>query len=124
MSSYGFILIVIASVITFASNFMLREGVRRAGGFAVDGGTVGTSLLHLASQPLFDAGVMLYIAGALIWFRVISTENLNTSYPMLVGLTFLLVTVGSTVIFREPVSPGKIFGLGLIIAGILFVSRG
>jgi multidrug transporter EmrE-like cation transporter len=122
MSSQGMAFIGIASLLTFLSNFLLRTGVRAAGGFLPSHGTVFRSLIGLARQPLFVAGVLLYIAGALIWFRVISTENLNVSYPALVGMTFLLVTIGSTVFFKEPVSPLKILGLGLILAGILVVS--
>jgi multidrug transporter EmrE-like cation transporter len=123
MSSQGMVFIGIASLLTFLSNFFLRTGVRAAGGFLPSQGTILRSLLNLAQQPLFVAGVLLYIGGALIWFRVISTENLNASYPALVGMTFFLVTIGSTVVFKEPLPPLKLLGLALIFAGILVVSK-
>jgi multidrug transporter EmrE-like cation transporter len=97
--------------------------VKRAGGFTPSAGTFASSLVQLGRQPFFLTGLALYIAGALIWFRVISTENINSSYPVLVGLTFLLVTLGSVVLLKEPLSPLKIFGLALIFAGILVIAR-
>ena len=123
MSSQGFIFIVIAALMTVSSNLMLRAGITRAGGFAISLSTIGEDLIDLARQPLVVVGVVFYALAALVWFRVISTENLNTSYPVLVGLTFTLVTIGATFLFREPMSVLKVIGLGLIFIGILVISR-
>jgi multidrug transporter EmrE-like cation transporter len=123
MSGRGVLLVVLSAFLTVASNLMLREGVTQAGGFGLSLGKLVSDLLRLARRPLFIVGLALYAAAALVWFRVISTENLNSSYPVLVGLTFVLVTSGATVFFHEPVSWQKVLGLGLILAGILLVSR-
>ena len=123
MTWQGIVLVVLAALMTVASNLMLRAGVIRAGGFSLGLSTLLTDLLQLASQPLFVIGVTFYGIAALIWFRVISTESLSNSYPVLVGLTFLLVTLGAIVLFREPVSLIKILGLVLIFFGIVLISR-
>jgi multidrug transporter EmrE-like cation transporter len=123
MSERGMLLVGLSALLTFTSNLMLRSGVMRAGGFRLSLGRLVSDLSNLARQPLFVAGLALYGAAALVWFRVISTENLNSSYPVLVGLTFLLVTLGATVFFHEPISWQKVLGLGLILIGILLVSR-
>jgi len=109
--------------LTVASNLMLRCGVMQAGGFGLSLRTLVGDLLGLACQPLFVTGLMLYATAALVWFRVISTENLSSSYPLLVSLTFMLVTLGATVFFREPVSRQKVLGLAVILAGIVLVAR-
>lgn len=123
MSSQGFMFIIIAALMTAASNLMLRAGITRAGGFAISLSSLGQDLIDIARQPLVVIGVIFYGLAALVWFRVVSTENLNTSYPVLVGLTFTLVTIGATLIFREPISVPKAIGLGLIFIGIVVVSR-
>jgi hypothetical protein len=92
MSSQGFIFIVIAALMNVSSNLMLRAGITRAGGFAITLATIGEDLIDLSRQPLVIAGVFFYALAALLWFQVISTENLNTSYPVLIGLTFTFVT--------------------------------
>jgi multidrug transporter EmrE-like cation transporter len=119
----GLLLVGLSALLTVASNLMLRGGVTRAGGFALSPVSLVSDLLRLARQPLFVAGLALYATAALVWFRVISTENLNSSYPLLVSLTFVLVTLGAAVFFREPVSWQKVLGLGVILAGIVLVAR-
>lgn len=108
MSERGLLLVVLSAVLTVASNLMLRGGVTRAGGFALSPASLISDLLRLARQPLFVSGLALYATAALVWFRVISTENLNSSYPLLVSLTFVLVTLGATLFFHEPVSWQKV----------------
>lgn len=117
------LLVIIAALMTVTSNLMLRAAVTRAGGFTLSINSLIQDLFRLAKQPLFLIGLFFYGLAALVWFRVISTENLNSSYPVLVGTTFLLVTIGATLLFREPISWFKAFGLGMILIGIIVVSR-
>jgi multidrug transporter EmrE-like cation transporter len=117
------LLVGFAAVCTAAANLLLRAGLMRAGGFVLTGGGVGDQFLRLARQPIFDLGVVLYGVAALVWFRILSIVEVSTSYPVLVSLTFLLVTVGSYLFFREQVSWLKVAGLATILLGILIVSR-
>lgn len=89
MTDRGMLLVGLSALLTVASNLMLRAGVIRAGGFGLSLGRLVSDLLRLARQPLFVTGLVLYATAALVWFRVISTENLNSSYPLLVSLTFV-----------------------------------
>ena len=123
MSGRGLLLVVVSALLTVASNLMLRTGVTQAGGFELSAGGMFGNLLRLARQPLFVCGMALYGTAAIVWFRVISTENLSTSYPLLVSLTFVLVTTGAVVFFREPISWQKILGIGVILVGIALVAR-
>lgn len=122
MSFQGVSYVVLAALLTVISNLMLRAGVLRAGGFNLSLSTFLRDLARLVQQPLAVIGVICYGLAALVWFRVISTENLNSSYPVLVGLTFTLVTAGA-LLFHEPLTWQKCLGLVLIFAGILVVAR-
>lgn len=122
MSARGFFLVVVTALLTVAGNLLMREGVVRGGGLTLSAATVLRGLFHLARQPLFDLGVLLYGLASVIWFAVISTEKLNSSYPLLVSATFLLVTLGATWLFREPMPLQKAVGVGVLLAGILLVA--
>lgn len=122
MSARGFLLVVVTALLTVAGNLLMREGVVRGGGLTLSAATVLRGLFHLARQPLFDLGVLLYGLASVIWFAVISTEKLNSSYPLLVSATFLLVTLGATWLFREPMPLQKAVGVGVLLAGILLVA--
>ncbi|WP_448382592.1 hypothetical protein [Desulfosoma sp.] len=79
-------------------------------------------LLRVVRQPLLDIGVVLYGMASVVWFKVIATENLSTSYPLVVAMTFLLVSSGCALWFREVISLQKIVGMVLILLGIIVVS--
>lgn len=123
MSLTGFLLVLLAAVMTMGANLMLRAGIEAAGGFAVAGFLeLVTSLVKLFLQPLFTIGFVIYFLGAVVWFRVIATEPLSLAYPILVSLTFTLVTAGAVLLFHEPISVRKVLGLVVILAGIVLVS--
>ena len=123
MSASGLMLVALSAVLTVASNLLVRLGVGRAGGFSLSAEGAVKDLLRLAREPSFDVGIVLYASASVVWFRVLSTENLNISYPLLVSMTFVLVTFMATVLFHEPLSWVKVAGLGVILAGIVLVSR-
>jgi multidrug transporter EmrE-like cation transporter len=123
MTKHGLLLAGLGALLSVVSNLMLRSGMVRAGGFGLSSRTFVDDLLRLAHQPLFVAGSVLYATAALVWFQVISTENLSSSYPFGVGFTFMLMTVGSVLLLREPVSCQKIAGMGVLLAGIVLVAR-
>jgi multidrug transporter EmrE-like cation transporter len=101
---------------------MIRAGILSAGGFNLSLNTLKSQTSVLVRQPLFLGGFIIYAVAAIIWFRVLSTENLSTSYPLLISLTFLLVTVGASFFFHEQISLQKVLGLTIILAGIVVVA--
>jgi multidrug transporter EmrE-like cation transporter len=119
MSKTGWLLVLINALLAVIANLMLRSGVEKAGG--LDQGISG--FVNLAKQPLFDFGIVLYALATLVWIRVLSVEPLSVAYPVLVSITFLLVTMGAALLFCESLSWHKILGLMVILAGILIVSR-
>ena len=122
MTRQGVLLVVLAAAMTVAGNLLMREGVVRAGGLSLQLTTLTKDLVRLARQPFLDVGLLLYALASLVWFRIVSTENLNSSYPLLVSLTFLFVTLGATLLFKEPLSLQKMAGIGAILFGIILVS--
>jgi multidrug transporter EmrE-like cation transporter len=123
MSNRGLFLVALAALTTVAGNLLMRGGVLNAGGLKLTGAGLFAQLFGLAKQPLFVSGVFLYGLSALIWFSVISSEQLSTAYPILVSMTFVLVTAGSVVFFHEGVSAFKAVGIIVILAGIWIVAQ-
>lgn len=113
---------VLSALLTVVANLLMRAGILRAGGFQLELNTIREPILSLLRQPMFLVGVVLYGAAAVIWFRVISFENLSNSYPLLVSLTFALVTMGAAFFFHEQISLLKIVGLLVILGGIIIVA--
>ena len=124
MSATGVFLVFLSALSTAVANLLMRRGILTSGAFRANSGSALHSVLLLLQSPAFIAGFLLYGLAAAIWFRVLPMENLTNSYPLLVSLTFLMVTVGAVIVFSEHVSALKVTGLVVIIAGIVLVSRG
>ena len=122
MTLRGFGLVAIAALLTALANLLLRGGVLRYGEFSLSPSRTLGQLGSLATQPMFVLGVVLYGLAAIVWFGVLSVQDLSTSYPVLVGLTFVLVASGSTVLFQETLSWPKILGMVLILGGIFLIA--
>ncbi len=65
----------------------------------------------------------MYGLAAVVWFYALSITEVSTGYPVLVGLTFVLVSLGAACLFPESLAPAKLAGMVLILAGILLVSQ-
>ena len=102
---------------------MLRGAILRIGGFTLSFTSFKSQILILRQQPMFIVGFILCGLAAVIWFQIVSMENLSTSYPLLISITFGLVTLGAAVFFHEQVPWQKILGLGVILVGILMLSH-
>jgi multidrug transporter EmrE-like cation transporter len=123
MSRLGLVLLVVSAIMTTMANLLLRAGLDRAGGFSPDGPIAAfQEFVRLFAEPRFATGFTLYFLAALVWFRVIGHEPLSTAYPVMVGLTFVMVSIGAILIFREPMPVRKAAGLAVILAGIAIAS--
>ncbi len=116
----GGLLVASSAFCTAIANLLMRRGVLNSGRFSISLGGIRV----LAKEPVFLAGVFLYGVAAIIWFRVLSTEDLTVSYPMLVGLSFVAVTIGSILWFQEHVSAVRVAGMVVILLGVGVVARG
>jgi len=122
MTWRGISLVFLVATLQVAGNLLLRVGVGRAGGLSLTISAFLPTFRQLLFQPVFDVGVLLYGLASIVWFAVVSTENLNTSYPLVVSMSFILVTAAATLLFTEPMSVQKVLGVIVLLAGILLVA--
>lgn len=118
MTQRGLLLLLATSACAVAANLMLRGSFLRSGHFMLVPGRLPAEILGLCRRPMFLGGMALYGAAAVLWFRVLSTQDLSLSYPLMVSLTFVMVTGGASFFFGEPVTGRKVLGLSVILAGI------
>ncbi len=116
-----FAVIMLAALLLAAANLLLRGGLLAGGGLSFDGAFM-LQMGRLFTQPLFLIGVFFYAAATIVWFFALSMENLSSSYPILVGATFICVTLGAVLFFQEAVSLPKGLGMLLIVFGIAAVA--
>jgi multidrug transporter EmrE-like cation transporter len=73
-------------------------------------------------RAFIDPYVLSAFAAALIasffWMAAMSKFQISVAYPFM-SLAFALVLLFSALLFHEPVTIGKVLGIGLICAGII-----
>lgn len=114
-------IIMLAAVLLAVGNMFILGGLSAFGGLSLRS-PFALQMARLFTQPLFLIGVLIYAIGTFVWFFALSRENLSSSYPVLVGATFICVTLGAILFFQEAVSLPKILGMLLIVFGIASVA--
>jgi len=82
-----------------------------------------TFLLQALFGDIFIiSGFSAAFAASLFWMAAMTRFELSFAYPFM-SLAFVLVFVLSVVLLGETVSPGKVFGLLLIVSGIFATAK-
>lgn len=122
MTSRSWSLILLSSCLAVAAVFLLRLGLERAGGLSGYLRDFSGVLGRLVSEPVFMTGVLFYGLATVLWFHIITTDPLGTASAVLVSITLVLVILGASVLFNEPITLLKIVGLAVILSGIAMIS--
>lgn len=120
MTRFSLFLTVVAAGMTAAANLFLRKRLAQA----PDSASGIQRLINLLFDASFVVGILLYGMAMILWLKVVSAEPVGTAYPILVGLTFVMLMLGGIIFINEPLSFKKIAGTILIIAGITIVAQG
>lgn len=124
ISVTGLILVFIAAILMGSASLMLRASIDNIGGFGEDTNRIVQNIFALILQPLFIIGVIAYGSGTLLWMRVMSSEPLTIGYPILMGISFLMITGGAAFFFKEAITIPKLIGMALVVAGVFAASNG
>lgn len=74
----------------------------------MDPGIIGLGVLSIT----------IYAAATLVWIHVLRTVPLTKAYPFM-ALSFVIVPIGSVLIFSEQVRVQYVIGTLLIVAGVV-----
>lgn len=80
-------------------------------------------ILSLAIKPMFLAGVALYGLATVLWIFLLSKYELSYIYPM-IAFAYVFGVIFSVLILKENVSPLRISGILLVVAGVAVIGLG
>ena len=72
-------------------------------------------------NPAIMLGLLLYMAGTLLWVRALSAVPLTVLYPF-AALTYVLVNVFAVALLGEQLSLRTVAGTGLVLLGLFLVA--
>lgn len=66
---------------------------------------------------------MLGAANTFLFARSIKAIPLSVAYPVFTGASLAVITVAAAIAFHERLLPIHLMGIGLVVTGIVLVSR-
>jgi multidrug transporter EmrE-like cation transporter len=105
------------------AQLLLKAATRISGPLVSDHGQLGwhNSAVLFTTVP-FWCGLACYGISLLLWLGALSRVPVSIAYPML-SIGYVVNAAAAALLFDEPLTSTKVGGIGLIIAGVVVVSR-
>ncbi|NJM73140.1 MAG: small multidrug resistance protein [Scytonema sp. RU_4_4] len=114
-SSWGaWTFVFVAAVNTCIGNLLLKQSRLKS---------TDSGLLSLLLSPWFLGGLVFYGINVVLFAKALEKLPVSTAYPVFAGIGFTLIAISGSWLFRENFSQNHWIGLGMIMAGIIIMSR-
>ena len=78
--------------------------------------------LRLAIEPHILGGLACYVVSVVVWVVALSRVPVSMAYPML-SIGYVVNAVAAWYLLGETLTPLRLTGIGIIIAGVFLVAR-
>ncbi len=79
-------------------------------------------LFHVLLDPFILSAFAAAFIASFFWMAAMTKFDLSFAYPFM-SLAFVFVLILSVILFKEPLTGHKIFGILLIVSGIIITSK-
>jgi multidrug transporter EmrE-like cation transporter len=112
LSAWG--LVFAAGINTCIGNLLLKRSRLEA---------PDPGLLSLLFSPWLIAGLVFYAINVVLFAKALDKLPVSAAYPVLAGMGFALIAITGNYFFGERLGLNQYVGLGVILAGIIIMSR-
>ena len=122
MSLISFILIVTGVMLNVAAQLLIKSGTNAIGYFEYTRENILPIGWKLATEPHIIGALTCYVVGVVVWILALSRVQVSIAYPLL-SLGYIVNAVAAYYLFDEAITPAKLVGMGIIIVGVVVISR-
>ncbi|MCK4705051.1 MAG: EamA family transporter [Gammaproteobacteria bacterium] len=116
--------IILGSILmSSTAHVLLKKGTMSAAELTVDGQALFTHIWTTATNPWVLGGMSLHVGALVVWLWALSRVDVSFAYPFL-AVGYVIVSLLAWQWLGESISPTRIFGMSIIITGIIVLSRG
>lgn len=124
MSFRTFLLILLSVSISALAQVALKRGMSSSTvQIVLERGELLQKVFTIGTSPMVVVGIALYGLGAMVWLLVLARVDVSQAYPF-VGLGFVITLGFGVLVLGEIVTVARLIGIGLVAAGIIFLSQG
>ena len=107
---------------TTIAQAMLKHGINKVGGISPPGNQFLTSMQKVLTEPFIIGGLILVLLIMPLWLEVLARLPLSIAYPM-VSMGYVLALIIGALVFKEAITPLRVFGVALIVIGVIAVAK-
>lgn len=122
MNLISFSMIMAGVMFNAAAQILMKTGTNAVGYFEFSAANIVPVGWKLATEPHIMGAMACYVFGVVIWILALSRVQVSIAYPLL-SMGYVVNAVAAWYLFNESFNPAKVTGMGVIILGVLIISR-
>ena len=122
MNLVSFSMILTGVMLNAAAQILMKTGTNAVGYFDFSVANILPVGWKLATEPHIIGAMVCYVFGVMIWILALSRVQVSIAYPLL-SLGYVVNAVAAWYLFNESFNPAKVIGMGVIILGVVIISR-
>lgn len=122
MSLVSFILIFTGVMLNAAAQILMKAGTNAVGHFEFSMENILPIGLKLATEWHIITALFCYALSVVVWVLALSRVPVSIAFPML-SMAYIVTAVAAWYLLGEPLSMTKLVGIGVIILGVIIISR-
>jgi multidrug transporter EmrE-like cation transporter len=122
MNLVSFSLILAGVLLNAGAQLLIKAGTNAVGHFEFSRANILPIGWKFATEPHIIAALTCYVLSVVIWILALSRVQVSIAYPML-SLGYVVNAIAAWFLFNEAFNPAKVAGIGVIILGVIIISR-
>jgi len=122
MSLVSFALIFTGVMLNAAAQILMKAGTNAVGHFEFSAENILPIGLKLATEWHIVTALFCYAFSVVVWILALSRVPVSIAFPML-SMAYVVNAVAAWYLLGEPFNATKLAGMGVIILGVIIISR-
>lgn len=115
-------LIFAGVLLNATAQLALKQGMRQIGHFDFTPASLFAMSWRIGTNGYVVLGLVCYVVSVGVWLLALSRVEVSFAYPML-SVGYIVTAVAAFYLFGEALTPLRVAGIAVIIAGVYMISR-
>jgi len=116
----NYVLFASSLILAVTGQLLMKKGMNAFGSFPIS--QMVQKIIPMFMNPCVFVGFACFGLSSIFWLAVLSRFEISLVYPM-VSLAYVVVAIASLLLFKENVTMIRWVGIGVIIFGVILISR-
>lgn len=122
MNLVSFALIFTGVMLNAAAQILMKAGTNAVGHFEFSAENILPIGWKLATEWHIVVALGCYALSVIVWILALSRVPVSIAFPML-SMAYVVNAIAAYYLLGEPFSSTKLIGMGIIILGVIVISR-